>query len=491
VGLSFSQLVESVSANRVCVANNSFGAHVAGYCGCIVLGVYGGHETAFEWGPVFGSGHVIHTAEFCSPCHIAKREDCAYAMSCLGNISVVSVFDAAVSHLDERLGNEGGPASKPVLPSGDRTEALVDKLVAALAAHDLSALDANARAEIAQSIARNHRMRAPRRQLLLDVSELVLRDAKSGIQRVVRSILGVLLRSPPPGYSVELVYASVDAKGYRYARNFKHRFLGIAETWAEDAPVEVWPGDIFFGLDLNPSVVVSQQEQLADWHRRGANIQFLIYDLLPVLQPQFFDEGTHELFQRWLHTVSRFDGAICISRTVADEMFEWLQTFAPTRARPFKLNWCHIGADLENSAPTRGLPADCAQVLQRLSEHPAFLMVGTLEPRKGHAQVLGAFEQLWQEGKEVILVIVGKEGWKVGALAERLRAHPQRGTRLFWLENISDEYLELIYAESSCLLAASEGEGYGLPLVEAARRKCPILARDIPVFREVAGSGAC
>ncbi len=33
---------------------------------------------------------------------------------------------------------------------------------------------------------------------------------------------------------------------------------------------------------------------------------------------------------------------------------------------------------------------------------------------------------------------------------------------------------------------ASEGEGFGLPLIEAARHKRPIIARDIPVFREVA-----
>ncbi|MNL64925.1 Glycosyl transferases group 1 [compost metagenome] len=32
----------------------------------------------------------------------------------------------------------------------------------------------------------------------------------------------------------------------------------------------------------------------------------------------------------------------------------------------------------------------------------------------------------------------------------------------------------------------SEGEGFGLPLIEAARHGKPIIARDIPVFREVA-----
>jgi glycosyltransferase involved in cell wall biosynthesis len=58
--------------------------------------------------------------------------------------------------------------------------------------------------------------------------------------------------------------------------------------------------------------------------------------------------------------------------------------------------------------------------------------------------------------------------------------------RLFWLDGISDEYLEKTYAASSCLIAASYGEGFGLPLIEAAQHKLPIIARDIAVFREVA-----
>jgi len=64
------------------------------------------------------------------------------------------------------------------------------------------------------------------------------------------------------------------------------------------------------------------------------------------------------------------------------------------------------------------------------------------------------------------------------------------GNRLFWLEGISDEYLDKIYAAGTCLIAASEGEGFGLLLIEAAWHKLPIIARDIPVFREVVGEYA-
>ena len=73
---------------------------------------------------------------------------------------------------------------------------------------------------------------------------------------------------------------------------------------------------------------------------------------------------------------------------------------------------------------------------------------------------------------------------------QKVRAHPEFGHRLLWLEGISDEFLEKIYAAASGLIAASEAEGFGLPLIEAAQHRLPIMARDIEVFREVAGDHA-
>ncbi len=117
-------------------------------------------------------------------------------------------------------------------------------------------------------------------------------------------------------------------------------------------------------------------------------------------------------------------------------------------------------------------------------------MVGTVEPRKGHVQAFAAFEQLWAKNVDVNLVIVGKAGWGVEGLAEVLGQQAEQNDRFFWLQGISDEYLERVYGASSCLLAASLGEGFGLPLIEAAQKGLPILARELPVFREVAGDHA-
>ena len=345
--------------------------------------------------------------------------------------------------------------------------------------------------QLATCLARNHPPHPRRRQLLVDISELVQRDAKSGIQRVTRSILSEWLNHPPAGFVVEPVYANTDSVGYRYARRFTSRFLGIwADEWAKDEPVEAWDGDVFCGLDLQPAIVPHQEPVWQEWHRRGVKVGFVLYDLLPVLLPESFSAGAANGHARWLSSISTSDFVIAISRSVADEFRAWLDAQKPQRALPLQLGWFHLGADTENSKPTNGLPADADFVLARVAAAPSVLMVGTVEGRKGHSQTLSAFESLWLEGFDINLVIVGKAGWQTEEVVNRLRTHSELGHRLFWLEGISDEYLQKIYGAAAVCLMPSEGEGYGLPIVEAARHALPILARDIPVFREVAGESA-
>jgi glycosyltransferase involved in cell wall biosynthesis len=145
---------------------------------------------------------------------------------------------------------------------------------------------------------------------------------------------------------------------------------------------------------------------------------------------------------------------------------------------------------MAGSVPSVGLPSNVDYVMSVLDSRVTFLMVGTIEPRKGQKQTLEAFDLLWNQQIDVNLVIIGKQGWLIDELIEKIRGHSELNRRLFWLEGISDEYLEKVYAASTCLIAASEGEGFGLPLIEAAQHKLPIIARDIQVFREVAGEYA-
>jgi glycosyltransferase involved in cell wall biosynthesis len=349
--------------------------------------------------------------------------------------------------------------------------------------------------ELAAAIAFNRAPLVPR-QLLVDVSAMVESDLKTGIQRVVRSILLRLIETPPPGFRVEPVFTTGGNHGYRYARSWGLKFIGEGGEKIglalEDAPVDLRPNDVFLGLDLFTNGTAQNQECLLEMRARGVQVHFVMYDLLPILRPDVFPFGAEQHFTAFARTVHAVaDGVVCISRAVADELAGWIDAQGLRRGAPLQLGWFHLGADIDASVPSFGLPPDAEHVLAALAARPSFLMVGTVEPRKGNAQALAAFEQLWAEGLDANLVMVGKEGWMVEQLAARLREHPEKGKRLFWLAGISDEMLLKLYAGASALLAPSEGEGFGLPLIEAAQHDIPIIARSIPVFREVAGEHAC
>ncbi len=104
--------------------------------------------------------------------------------------------------------------------------------------------------------------------------------------------------------------------------------------------------------------------------------------------------------------------------------------------------------------------------------------------------MLAAMERLWSEGTDVGLIVIGQPGWDTGDFCAVLRRHPEGGERLIWLERASDDVLALAYDRAAGLVMASLGEGFGLPLIEAARHGLPIFCRDLPVFREVAGDHA-
>lgn len=325
-----------------------------------------------------------------------------------------------------------------------------------------------------------------KRRLFVDVSTIVFFDARTGCQRVTRSVLMEWLKNPPNDIQIVPVYVKPAEDIFFHASEYAARLSNYSVDWA-DLPIDFAPGDIYFGLDLNTDFTERQAAFLSQMHRFGVRVVFLVYDLLPLQLPQFCLESVQEAFTRWIEIVARYDGIIGISQASADAVKDWRAENRPAADHDgFEYHAVHLGADIANSAPSAGMPADADDVLTAMTARPCFLMTGTLEPRKGQAHVLDAFDLLWAQGQDVSLVIVGKKGWRIDEFADRLVKHPEMGTRLFWLEGISDEYLLKVYEKATCLIAASWGEGFGLPLIEAAHHGIPIIARDLPVFREVA-----
>ncbi len=318
------------------------------------------------------------------------------------------------------------------------------------------------------------------RQILIDVSAIANTDAKTGIQRVVRNLYQQLLLAPPEGYQV----CPVMATRKQFYRHIPTDFLQHPNLTPITKPIHIGSGDIFLGLDLSAHLVPHHLPDMWTWKKQGVRMTFVIYDLLPVLHPQWFNPKATQNFHKWLRALAWLaDAAVGISRTVQTDFTHWMQRYGLNESE-IPCAVIPLGAELDATLKEDRIRSVDSTI--NLETSPYILMVGTLEPRKGYDDALAAFEALWATGDPTPLVIVGKQGWKVEALAHRLQSHPEAGKRLIWLNNADDNILRTRYQQCQGVLIASRGEGYGLPLMEAAYFNKPVLVRDIPVFREIA-----
>jgi glycosyltransferase involved in cell wall biosynthesis len=379
---------------------------------------------------------------------------------------------------------------------------LSPKVINAISDRVLLHESSNNLSDISKCLAATWPAQERKKCLFLDISATCVHDLKTGIERVTRALLIAFLeREDIRCEPVRLVFEN-GKWVYRYARAYTSNLLEIPQLF-EDELVETLPGDVLLSLDLSGGMLIGAEQQglYRALRNQGVAVYHIVFDLLPVRIPKVFPPGASESHEQWLRSVAKSDGVFCISKSVAEDFSQWLtekQVLSEQRL-PFSVDWFHLSPEIFASSPTLGLPVGADKVLKKFQVDITFLMVGTIEPRKGYLQTLEAFDILWQDGVAANLVFVGKEGWQpltqearrdIPETISRIKNHPQLNKRLFWLEGISDEYLEKVYASSTCLIAGSYGEGFGLPLIEAAQHRLPILARDIPVFREVAGEHA-
>ena len=322
-----------------------------------------------------------------------------------------------------------------------------------------------------------------RRQLLVDVSVIIQNDSRTGIQRVVRGIWSGLSQIGPSDWIIRPVFATRKT-GFRYApTDFTD---GRSSKGGER--IEVSQGDVFLGLDLSPGILPRHEGQLRRWKKNGLTVSLLLYDILPVTHPYWFNDRTTKKFRRWLGVVRRqADQLLCISDHVALEFAAWsiARQSRWRRRRSIPCTTIAMGGDIEGSIPSREIRTERDGILAWVSRGKTALVVGTLEPRKGHAVALAAFEHLW--AKQSIdpprLLIVGKGGWKTEDLQQRLRQHPQRGDHLQWLDFVSDDLLLDLYRVCAGVFVPSHAEGFGLPIAEALNNGKPVLTRDMPASR--------
>ena len=225
--------------------------------------------------------------------------------------------------------------------------------------------------------------------------------------------------------------------------------------------------------------------------------RWLVYDLLPLLHPHYYPPGIEEM-QR---TSADFDRhgrrrprLHLRARSARPSSLDWLDKFsARARDSPHVERVSSRRRYQSASMPAIRRPSAtgrrCTALLAESGsgQSTAVMVVDTGlhkdDSRKGHRQVIAAFEALWREGRQIsISVIIGKKGWMVddlrgdAARASRAWTPPSPGLSMP-ATRCSRSALRRAPVSSS--LAASLGEGFGLPLAEAAQRAAD-RARDLP-----------
>lgn len=210
--------------------------------------------------------------------------------------------------------------------------------------------------------------------------------------------------------------------------------------------------------------------------KRDIRSVFMVHDLIPMTHAEYCRPGIDEAHRRRIHTVlQRADGLIVNSTATLDE----LATEANRAGLPLPPG---VVAHL---APGNALHAPG----ERPIEAPYFVMLGTIEPRKNHWFMLHVWRRLVERlgAAAPKLVVIGNRGWECENAVDMLERCSGLQGAVIEESGCSDERLAAWFHHAQALLFPSFVEGFGMPIIEALAMGTPVIASDLPVFREIAG----
>ena len=215
------------------------------------------------------------------------------------------------------------------------------------------------------------------------------------------------------------------------------------------------------------------------WLDRRTDVKavFFVHDLLPIDHPEFFPPQWQPTFRQMVSFVMRRADALIVASEVTRARVELELRRHPARKVAVVV------------APLAAPPPFCREAApdETLRQHPYFVMCSTIEPRKNHRTVLNVWQQLLRDNPSTTpaLVLIGKRGWKDEAVAAMLDGSTNLRSRVLEVSAASDRVLHWLLSNAAAALMPSFAEGYGLPIVEALSLGVPIIASDMPLFREV------
>ena len=122
------------------------------------------------------------------------------------------------------------------------------------------------------------------------------------------------------------------------------------------------------------------------------------------------------------------------------------------------------------------------------STPPYILMVGDLQPRKNHINLIRAFAVLAGRHPHR-LVVAGRETWFSGQIRRAAR-ESGAGERIVFSGYVPDRELPALYNGADLCVYPSLYEGFGLPVVEAMACGTPVVTSRGTAMAEVAGPAA-
>lgn len=324
--------------------------------------------------------------------------------------------------------------------------------------------------------------------ILIDVTQLVLRRAggiiPTGIDRVgleyvrhygdhARAVLSWSVLAAPLSVadSTRLFRALLEPAG----PGFRRMAAGMAAKDTAWNWIRPRVGNSF--LFNSSTQWLSTRYYAAQLRWLGVRPVYVVHDLIPLSHPEFFHPGWGEEYLAGLRNVLAIArGIIVISgatetalRRLADE----LGVPCPrTVVAPLAPGIAPL------SAPG---PTPC--------EDPYFVILGKIEPRKNHLLLLNIWRALAASrgGPVPRLYVIGQRGWKCENVVDLLEhCEPLKGV-VVERNDCGDAELANLLHHAQALLMPSFAEGFGLPVAEALAAGVPVIASDLPVFREVAG----
>jgi glycosyltransferase involved in cell wall biosynthesis len=341
----------------------------------------------------------------------------------------------------------------------------------------------------------------PTAPLLLDLSHTSHTRARTGIQRVVRSLqtaLGTAAVSitydPYLGAWRELrkweqanLAATMPARhrgaqwplGARIFSRFR-RYLGAsATTLPTHAAGTILPE--IFSPTIAASMATLPRPRVAVFH-----------DAIALRLPEMTPQKTVARFPAYLRELLSLDGIAAVSDDSRDALLEYWRWLGITGEPPVQT--IPLGIDvMARSADTGGLLDDA----HRPTGTPAasslvVLSVGSIEGRKNHIALLDACEQLWTRGRTFDLHLVGMARSETAQPAlTMIDALRSKGRPLRHDTAADDDALSRAYQSCSFTVYPSLMEGFGLPVLESLAYRKPCICSNRGALGEAARGGGC